>query len=516
MASLDENARIRRFSGPRVAMLALGAVGVGLGVELFSEYLESIGLISHAYSHFMTICAIFLLVIQPFYVVFRVVRVISVRLCIGVGVLLIVSYHLYGMFDVMYPGMFKKVPYLELAFQPFSISVGFALILLALYFALVNVANAQADLREERVQLLQEIRERVRIEETLRERDGRYRALIDTTGTGFVVVDAKGHVLDANTEYVRVAGYRDLTQIFGRPVTDWIVPRDHDRIVSEFRKCFERGKVRNLEVGYLGRDGGEIAVEMSAMLIESKRGPMVLSLCRDIDARKKAEAELVRSSRMAALGVMAAGLAHEIGNPLASLSTRISLLAEENASAFVKESVGVLQTQIARIAQIVHGVSRFSRTQNQGLSQCDVNALITETFDIIRFHEKARQCQLATEFAQALPEIPAWPDQLTQVFLNLGLNALEAMPEGGSLLVRTYQVSDCVAVAFVDTGSGFTPETRNRMFDTFYTSKADGMGLGLSIAHNIVSRHGGRIEAENNPGGGACFTVFLPMRRPNT
>lgn len=513
MSGANEEESRKRLSGAAAPLLTFVSVALGLFTEVTSRYLETHHDISHASSHFMTLLAIIILASQPFVVVFTTVRILSVRICLAVGIFLVALYHVEGGLEALYPSLFVDRVLIESIFQPFSVPIGFGLILLALYFTLVNMSNAQVDLRRERKRLLQEILERKRAEEIIREREAQYRALLDNTGTGYVVVDAGGRVLDANAEYVRMTGHHELKDIQGRLVTDWIVPVDQDRIIQEFRKCFEQGTVRSLEVSCLGGEADtETAVEMSAMVIERKQGPLVLALCRDIDARKKAEAELLRSSRMAALGVMAAGLAHEIGNPLASLSTRLSLLAEEDTTPFVKESIEILQKQISRIAQIVHGVSRFSRPREQGLVECNVNTLVTETFDIVRFHEKAWQCRLATEFSHHPPMVMARPDQLIQVFLNLGINALEAMPEGGSLMVQTSLSNGSVVIRFVDTGTGFNPDLRNRIFDTFYTSKTDGLGLGLSIAHNIVSMHGGHIEAANNPEGGACFSVFLPAQ----
>jgi signal transduction histidine kinase len=185
-------------------------------------------------------------------------------------------------------------------------------------------------------------------------------------------------------------------------------------------------------------------------------------------------------------------------------------MQENNDPQFWSESIDVLQSQISRISKIVYGVSRFSRPLRMEQTECNVNTLVTDALDVVRFHENVKRYQIGMELASTLPKVIATPDQLIQVFLNLGLNAFEAMPDGGILTVTTRTDGRMVEVAFRDTGTGLTEEAKKKMFDAFYTSKSDGMGLGLNIAKSIIVSHKGRIDFENNPDCGACFRVLLP------
>jgi len=208
---------------------------------------------------------------------------------------------------------------------------------------------------------------------------------------------------------------------------------------------------------------------------------------------------------------MAAGFAHEIGNPLASISTRLRLLEETDDAAFPRESLGLLQRQVSRIAQIVRSLARIARPLAGEWETCNINTVVSETVNLIRFHDGSKRCTIGTELAPSLPGVKGVADQLVQVFLNLGINAIEAMPDGGALTVRTCVQDGCVAVLFADTGSGLSPEAGKRVFDAFYSTKREGMGLGLTIAHNIVSSHQGRITVNRNTGEGSVFTVLLPI-----
>lgn len=238
-------------------------------------------------------------------------------------------------------------------------------------------------------------------------------------------------------------------------------------------------------------------------------------MTQDITERKAVEAEMVHAGKMAVLGLMAAGIAHEVGNPLASISTRLRLLEEKHDEGFLKESLGLLQNQITRIARMVHGVSQFARPGKNDWTVCQVNALVAEALNVLRLHRLAKTCAIHSKLAAALPETLGAKDQLVHAFLNLGLNALEAMPEGGSLTIETRADREAIRISLADTGKGIDEEIRSRIFNPFFSTKPRGLGLGLYLVHNIILAHGGHIEVESSPGRGATFTISLPVRTPS-
>ena len=238
-----------------------------------------------------------------------------------------------------------------------------------------------------------------------------------------------------------------------------------------------------------------------------------MQLTQDITEQKIVEEEMIQAEKMMVLGTMAASIAHEVGNPLASISTRLSLLEEAGDEELIRESLGVFQEQISRITRIVHGVSSFARPDEIEKMPCHINLPVNEALDILRLHRQSKVVTITTRLAPGLPEISAVKDHLVQVFVNLGLNALEAIPGGGRLTVRTYFENGHIRIAFEDTGSGIPEHLRSRIFDTFFSTKKSGtgVGMGLSIASNIVKSHGGRIEVRDSPGGGTVFEGILPV-----
>jgi len=237
----------------------------------------------------------------------------------------------------------------------------------------------------------------------------------------------------------------------------------------------------------------------------------VAELAQDVTERKAAEAEMAHGGKMAMLGVMAASIAHEVGNPLASISTRLRLLEEQHDPTFLSESLSLLQNQIDRISRVVHGVSLFARPSKHEWVPCDVNTAVAEALNVVRLHRLAKLCEIQADLAESLPSTLGLKDQLMHVLLNLGINALEAMPNGGALTVRTHTDGQHVQITFADTGEGMAEEVRSKVFNAFFSTKDEGMGLGLSIAQNVVRAHRGRIEVESRPGEGTAFTVCLPI-----
>ncbi len=393
----------------------------------------------------------------------------------------------------------------------FTLVGGIFLLFAALYQAISELVASRQRLQAERLGLLEEMRQRALAEESAQAARDYAQNLIQTANVMVIGLDAGRQLTVYNEAAERITGYsrKELEDL------GWfnaLMPRDRYPLERKnLLHLVQGGLPKSLETPILTKSGEERLIAWSNSEVY-ERGVFAgtISFGSDITERRKAEVELLRSSKLATLGVVAAGLAHEIGNPLASLSARLRLMEEDNDPQFWRESFNVLGQQIMRISRIVRGVSRFSRPLDPGVAKCNVNVLITDALDVVRFHTLAKRCEIRTELATPSPMVLAAADQLVQVFLNLGLNALEAMPEGGTLIVSTRMEGAMAAISFRDTGMGVPEENRQKVFDTFYTTKEDGMGLGLSIVRAIVLNHQGRIECGSAPEGGACFRVLLP------
>ncbi len=381
-----------------------------------------------------------------------------------------------------------------------------------IYYAVGDLVDSRASLQAKHQGMVAEMRQRKLAEEAAQAARDYAENLIRTANVIVIGLDNDRKLKVFNETAERITGYRreELAELGW---FDTLMPPDHFPSLKErLLGSMEKGIPRQLEGPIRTKSGEDRQIAWSnSEVVEGGQVTGTISFGLDITDRILAEAEQLRSSKLATLGVVAAGLAHEIGNPLASLSTRLNLMQEKDDPAFWRESIDVLQRQISRISRIVYGVSRFSRPVHMEPTECDLNTAVADALDVVRFHECAKRCQIGMELAKSSLRVTAVPDQLTQVFLNLGLNALEAMAQGGTLTVTTRLAGPMAEIVFNDTGTGLTEEAKRKMFEAFYTSKENGMGLGLNIAHSIIANHKGRIDFENNPEGGACFRVSLPM-----
>jgi signal transduction histidine kinase/putative methionine-R-sulfoxide reductase with GAF domain len=228
---------------------------------------------------------------------------------------------------------------------------------------------------------------------------------------------------------------------------------------------------------------------------------------------RNTEAQLIRSDKLAALGQLAAGIAHEIRNPLTSINILIHSMTESLTSGDShKEDLEVIEEEINRINEIVDQFLRFAKPAPPLLEKADVLPVLEETLQLLRPQIEKQQIVVRKEF-QALPIVQMDREQMKQATLNLLLNAIQAMPAGGHLTLkaRNSENGQWVHLSIQDSGIGIPGEDLNKLFDPFFSTKEGGIGLGLSIAHRIIDQHHGKIEVESAPGKGTLFTVWLPI-----
>jgi signal transduction histidine kinase len=226
-----------------------------------------------------------------------------------------------------------------------------------------------------------------------------------------------------------------------------------------------------------------------------------------------AREETLRSEKMASVGLLAAGMAHEIGTPLASIIGYATILTDElKGDAAQADYLRRLREDAFRIDRIIHGLLDFARPAEGVRERVDLPELIQSTLDLVQQQGAFKQISVTTDWPEDIPLIRADRNQLQQVFINLFLNARDAMPEGGNLAASICRSPEGITVAIRDSGTGIAPEHLQKIFDPFFTTKepGKGTGLGLAISARIVEGLGGRISVESVPGGGSCFRVQLP------
>jgi signal transduction histidine kinase len=230
----------------------------------------------------------------------------------------------------------------------------------------------------------------------------------------------------------------------------------------------------------------------------------------DTTERRELQRQVIHQEKMAALGQMAAGIAHEVGNPLASISAVLQALVRKNPP--YRGDLQELRDHVDRIGRIVASVSSFSRKAAEKRESIVLQGVVEQAIQIAQLDRRWKGVRLHGDFGEDLP-IPANRDQLLQVFLNILLNALDAMPKGGELRVHVQRQGARAEVSFSDSGVGMTPQVRARLFEPFFTTKPPGMGtgLGLTVSRRIMEDHGGEIRVGGQAGPGSTFTVSLPL-----
>jgi signal transduction histidine kinase len=239
----------------------------------------------------------------------------------------------------------------------------------------------------------------------------------------------------------------------------------------------------------------------------------------DITDRAELEQRLVQADKLSSIGLLAAGVAHEVNTPLAVISTYAQMLAKQVSDDSQKSLIlDKIAKQTFRASEIVNSLLNFSRTSTTSLGDVNLNRVIQETLSLLEHQLQKSGIQVKTDLDPGLPPVHGNAGHLQQVFLNLFLNARDAMPAGGTLEVRTWPEGSGARAEVADTGHGIAPENLHRIYDPFFTTKAvrKGTGLGLSVTYGIIQEHGGSIEVFNRPGGGASFRLALPLAVPGS
>ncbi|MHB8069711.1 MAG: PAS domain-containing hybrid sensor histidine kinase/response regulator, partial [Desulfobaccales bacterium] len=399
-----------------------------------------------------------------------------------------------------------------------------------------ETANGRVPLREIGAGL--DITAHKRVEGALREGEEKYRGLIETTNTGYVIIDRKGRVLDANPEYVRLTGYSELVEILGRNVLDWTAEPDRAKNAAALEQCLDTGIVKNLELDYLGRDGRSIPVEINATSIRTSEGAKFLSLVRDISARKQAEkekaileAQLARAQKLESLGTLAGGIAHEFNNILVAIMGYAELaqmdLETSPEPAKPLDSIKHILTASSRARDLIKQILTFSRKENLDLKAVRPHHVVTETVNLLR-GSIPKTIDIDYQADRSRGAILADSVQLQQIVMNLGTNAFQAMGPKGVLKIRLeeiitdsevgrlspdLQAGSYLRLTVADNGRGMDQETLAHIFDPFFTTKevGQGTGLGLAVVYGIVKNMGGAITVQSDPGRGTTFSLYFPL-----
>ncbi len=462
-----------------------------------------------------------------------------------------------------------------------AILMGLAVATLPAAFMVVYALRLKRGHRRLRSELEQQLAETRATEQALRDSEVFYHSLVESLPQSILRKDVQGRFTFCNRNFSGELG-RSPSEVLGKDDFAFFPPelaskyRDDDAAVMEANRPLETveehstpgGKVIYVQVTKTPiRDAEGAVIGIQGIfwdVTERKRAEEQLQaqnlLLREMaeserqahEALKVTQSRLVQAEKLAGLGQMVAGVAHEINNPLAFVSNNVAVLQRDLAElvdvlALYKQGEDALlavepdlvaeirdhrervdldytlgnlprlldrtRDGLGRIQQIVKDLRVFARLDEGILNEVDLNEGVSSTITIVQGHAKKKRVQIDKDLG-TLPAMTCYGAKLNQVVMNLVMNAIDACPDGGTVTVRTRAEDDGVRLDVIDTGTGIEPEIRERIFDPFFTTKPVGVGtgLGLSISYGIVQDHGGKIEVESSPGNGSRFTVRLPTR----
>jgi PAS domain S-box-containing protein len=336
--------------------------------------------------------------------------------------------------------------------------------------------------------------------------------LIASSVDAIVTLDPRGRIT-----FLSKGGQRMFEcsggEMIGRPVRAlWACgPRDF----RTFRARLVRtGRVENYETELAMGNGARLVVNISASFLRGAAGEVsgILAVVKDVTSLRRMHEQIVHSERLAAAGLLAAGVAHEVGNPLTCISALAQFLKAHASDAAIREDLENIDVHAGRIGRILQDLTQLTRPAPATLNEASLKGLLDTAVNLARHNPVVRRMGVDNAVEPTLPPVRVAPDRLVQVFLNLILNAADA---GGDLTIRAVRSGKAIRVIFEDSGCGVTSEEMRRIFDPFHSTKDNDthLGLGLFVSHEIVRQHGGDLSVESQPGVGTTFTVVLPMER---
>jgi two-component system NtrC family sensor kinase len=348
--------------------------------------------------------------------------------------------------------------------------------------------------------------------------------IIDSLPIGLYVVDRDYRIQIWNRQREIGAPGLRREEVVGRQVFEVLTRQPAEELRADFDRVLQTGEILQEELDVaLGGEVRSFRLSKIPMRLEGDEISHVITIGEDVTESRRIQGQIMQSEKLAAIGQLAAGVMHEINNPLATISACVAaidgrlgqLTGKEKAA--VEEYLEIIDKEVDRCTRIVDGLLDFSRPKGKAKGRVVLNALVDETLFLLKHHQRFKRLSLARELDMSLPATSGNAEQLTQVLMALMLNAVDAMDDRrGKLTVRTGRnpnLTDEVFVEIEDNGVGIPRSEQSKIFDPFYTTKPPGRGtgLGLSICYGIVEDHRGRIEVDSQPGRGSIFRVFLPV-----
>lgn len=340
--------------------------------------------------------------------------------------------------------------------------------------------------------------------------------IIESINIGLVAVDREGYITNWNSALEELMAIAREYAI-GRPIREVF---DED-LLNTIRSAtgslgWDLRSVHNIyRYKTTSRDGQEFVVNISLSPLEAKDGSIAgsLILLEDITSRVRLEEQMRENDKLSSIGLLAAGVAHEVNTPLTGISSYTQMLLSQIPPTDAKYTIlEKIKRQTMRASDIVNNLLNFSRTGNVEHAEVEINRILDDTIQLLEPQLRGTQINIDRQYGENLPKCSGSSNKLQQVFMNLLLNARDAMPQGGTLTIKTQCNDSQILIDILDTGIGIAPENIAKIYDPFFTTKGigQGTGLGLAVSYGIIQEHNGRIFVESKPGQGTRFHIKLP------
>ena len=384
------------------------------------------------------------------------------------------------------------------------------------FYRLTPVYAEDTSLVEDVMLLMEDITERIQLGEEIRCAEWHLASVVESANDIVISMDQMGTINTWNSTAEMLSGF-GRREVKGRSLISFCGPDDQKRVQALLQKsCRGEKNSANIEFNLITKEESAVPVawSLAAMRDDLSKVVGLVAIGRDLTERRRMEAQLIQSAKMAALGVMAGGIAHEIRNPLGICAVTAELIQEHLDDAdLIREATEKIYGAVRRASNIIENLLKFVRpSSGTPMAPLNINHILDDTLALMASETVSRQINVQQQLTLSLPPVMGNRSLLQQVFTNLILNAVAAMPIGGQLCVTTQTNKEQILISFADTGRGIEPQDLDHIFEPFFTTMpvGQGTGLGLSISYAIIQQHGGQITVESKREQGSIFTVWLP------